>query len=163
MATILATQLPYYKTTNGLGGAITSNKLTSAKLGDLFPHTTSDEARDGKTEYACIYIKNEHASELAQLVRNFIVSNTPSAGTVISIGAGTSAVNGVEQAISDINTAPSGVSFSTANGLANAINRPNLPAGQHMAIWVRKVTSPGTAGVSVDNAVIETRVDYVPD
>lgn len=158
----MAAVIQYYKSAKAgsLGGAITVNEVTNALLGDIFGNTTSEEAVAGKTEYACIYIKNTGDS-LAEVVKEWILSNTPSADTADAIGVGTSGVNGVEQEVANKNTAPVGVTFSAAANEAACLNFPNLAAAQFHALWIRRITQPNASAIAIDNTVLRNKVDTI--
>ena len=66
-------------------------------------------------------------------------------GITCAVGAGTSAINGTEQTIANAETAPSGVSFSTATTRQTGVALGNIPAGQHKAFWIRRVVGAATA------------------
>jgi len=152
-------KIKYFKTLNGLGGAKLASELTSALLSELFAQTPSAEADAGKTEYACIYVQNTHATAVATTVKQWLLSNTPSPSTVDSIGLGTSGVDGEEQAIANKNTAPAGVAFSLAANEASCLNLPDLAGTKFHALWFKRVTSAGAAGINVDNSVLRTKAD----
>ena len=128
-------------------------------MADIFANTSSEEAASGKTEYAAFMFKTHNGSDTGTAVKVWLLSNTPSADTVDTIGIGTSGVDGVEQTISDKNTAPAGVSFETAIDEANCLNLPDLEWGNFHAIWVKRVTSGAASAIGVDNSVIRTKMD----
>lgn len=150
--------IKHYKAASNLGGAISANEVVTASLGELFTNTTSQEAIDGKTEYVCIYIKNTGDS-LAEVVKQWILSNTPSTDTEDAIGLGSSGVNGVEQEIANKNAAPVGVAFSAAANEAACLNFPDLDIGKFHALWIKRVTQPNASSIAVDNSVFRTKVD----
>ncbi len=152
--------IKYLKTANNLGGPVTENELLSASFGALLDNTKSAEAAAGKTEYACIYIKNTGDS-LAEVVKQWLLSNTPSEDTEDSIGVGASGVNGEEQVVADKNTAPVGVVFGLASTEAGCLNYPDLNPGDFHALWLRRVTSPNAAPIALDNSVFRTKVDTI--
>lgn len=142
-----------------LGGVKSSTSVTSASTNNLFDQASSAETTDGDIEYRCVYIHNNHGTLTAQNVRIWISSNTPSAGTSIAIGLGTAAVNGEEQTVANESTAPSGVTFSEPSSEGAALTPANLPAGQHIALWVRRTINAGTSAFTDDAATIELKVD----
>ena len=118
------------------GGGIITNKL--------FDDVSIAEATAGDIEYRCFYILNTHSSLTASSVKVWIPTNTP-AQDEIDIALGSSAVNGTEQTIANEDTAPTSVSFVVANSEATAINCGTLPAGQHRAIWLRRIVPSAAA------------------
>lgn len=153
---LLDTDLQYYKSTatNSLGGAITATVVTTSLKHDLFDVVSAAEMQTGDTEYRCIYVKNISSRSVLANSKVWINSNTPSSSSVIGIGLGTSAVDGTEQTIGTEGTAPSGVSFQDTVGIANALAIGTLNAGQHKAVWVRRVISVGASGYPNDTFTI---------
>lgn len=80
----------------------------------------------------------------------WFTANSSNGTVAITMGLGTSAVNGTEQTISDESTTPSGVSFSSPASKAAGLPLGNLPAGQWKAVWLKRVVS---ASATVDDAV----------
>lgn len=124
-----------------LGGA-KSSTVVPATVTNHFDAVSGAEAIAGDVEYRCLYLHNAHASLTLQGATVTVASDTPEASTTISVGVGTSAVNGTEQTVADENTAPSGVTFGTVATLGD------IPAGQHRAVWVRRTVTAGAAAVT---------------
>lgn len=149
---IVSTDIKTYKTTNGLGGAITGTESVSAVSGNVFDTFSGAETAAGGVFYACIYVKNTHGSLTAQALEAFIESETAHSGVNVSIAKGSSAVNGTEQTIANENTAPAGVTFADTDTTSSgeAVADPSLvigdiPFGEHQAIWVRVSIDAATA------------------
>ena len=138
---VTPSDLKLFKTSNNLGGAITATQASGGNVYDAF---TGDETAAGTTEYACVYVQNDSA-QTAFSVGVYVNSETSHAGANAAIGLGSSAVNGTEQTVANKNAAPAGVSFSEANGDANALSIGDIPAGHHKAVWIRMVIGAGTA------------------
>jgi hypothetical protein len=83
---------------------------------------------------------------------------TPSGDTSAEIGLGSSAVNGTEQTVANESTAPGSVTFSTAAGEGNALTIGDIPAGQHKAIWVKRIVS-AAAAYNADSVVVKVQSD----
>jgi hypothetical protein len=115
---------------------------------------SSAESSAGDTEYRCIYVKNTHASLTLQSAKVWIQTQTPSADTSVEIGLGTSAVNGTEQTVANENTAPSGVTFSTAANEGAALSIGNIPNGQHKAIWIKRIVGSSATAANDDSYVL---------
>jgi hypothetical protein len=142
-----------------LGGAKSSTEVATNVAANLFDHVSGTESAAGDTEYRCIYYHNAHGSLTAQSAKVYITSNTTSTGDALAIGVGTAAINGTEQTIANESAAPSAVSFSAPADYATGLALGNIPAGQHIAIWVRRIVDAG-AGAKTDNvATIEVGVD----
>ena len=159
---LATTDIKTFKTTNGLGGAITATESVSGVSGNLFDTFTGAETAVGGVFYHCEYIKNTHGTLTAQSLVAFIESESSHAGVNVSMGLGTSAVNGTEQTIANETTAPSGVDFSadtdtTTAGESTAdpsLTVGDIPPGEHKAIWFRVTIDAATAaktGYQVNN------------
>lgn len=141
-----------------LGGAASTSTQASASL---FDNVDSAEALAGDTEYRCVYVKNNHGSLTAQSVKIWITANTPSSDTDITIGLGTSAVSGTEQTVANENTAPTGVTFSSAATEGAALAIGDLTPGQTKAAWFKRVVTAGAVAAS-DSANIRVKCDTLP-
>lgn len=142
-----------------LGGAISTTQITDATVANLFDNVSGAEAAAGDTEYRCLYVKNNHGSLTLQGAKVWIETNTPSGDTSAEIGLGSSAVNGTEQTVANEGTAPGSVTFSTAAGEGNALTIGDIPAGQHKAIWVKRIVGAGAAAYNADSVVIKVQGD----
>jgi hypothetical protein len=135
-----------------IGGAKSSNAVPAA----MFDDVNSTESAAGDTEYRCFYVHNNHGSLALQNAVVWLTANTT--GNRISIGIGSSALNGTEQTVADEGTAPSGVSFTQPATKGAGISLGSIPAGQHRAVWVRRVIAAAT-GASNDTYNIRVEGD----
>lgn len=137
-----------------IGGVKSSNDASS----NLLDAVSSAEAAAGDTNYRCFYVHNNHGSLALENAKIWIVANTPSAQTQLAIGLGTSAINGTEQTVANEATAPTSVTFSEPASEGAALSIGNIPAGQHKAVWVRRVVDAGAAA-SADTATLRVKGD----
>ena len=144
---------------SSLGGAISSTELVDNTLNNLFDNVSGAESEAGDVEYRCVYIRNDNASLTMQNAVAWIQTNTPSAGSTIDIGLGTSAINGTEQTVANESTAPSGVTFSAAATEGAAIALGNIPFGQHRSFWIRRTISAGASAYNNDSATIRVKCE----
>src|SRR6476469_3186388 len=91
-----------------IGGAISST-LAPAQL---YTDITAAQANSGVTLYRGIYIKNTHATLSTTAVRVYLLINTPSPDTDISIGLSAQGLSTTMTAVANETTAPSSVTFS---------------------------------------------------
>ncbi|MCQ9378810.1 hypothetical protein [Methyloversatilis sp. XJ19-49] len=140
-------------------GGIKSSTEIGTGLHNLFDVVGSAETTAGDTEYRCFYAHNGHGSLTLENAVVFIQSNTPSGDTSVEIGVGAAAVNGTETAVADESTAPAGVTFFAAANLGAALSLGNLPAGQHRAVWVKRIVGAGAAAYTDDQATIRIQGD----
>lgn len=151
------TDIKLLASTNGLGGAITATELTSNSLHNLFDAVSGAEASAGDTEYRAFYIKNDHATLTWQNVKVWIQSNTTSTDDTLTIGLDLAGVisSGAGDSIADESTAPDpAVTFSTADGVGNALTIGDMAAGSYILIWVKRVVSSSAAAVSANAATL---------
>ena len=143
-----------------LGGAMSSNQLSGTAMNNLFDNVTPDEASAGDTEYRAIDVYNS-GDEEAQSVEMYMSTETSSADSQLDmgIGAGGTPHDGSDQGdtVADESTAPSGVSF-THNTSASKLSLPNIPAGQAVRMWIRRVVSVGAGNTNNDQGTLA--VDY---
>lgn len=142
-----------------LGGAISANAIVDAALHNLFDIVDGDEAAAGDSEYRCLYIKNNHATLSMLSTSLFVLTESPSADSDELIALGSSAIGGVEQTVADESTAPSGVAFAQANGLANALVMGDIPAGSWKAFWIRRDILAAASAVNNDSSVFQVKFD----
>ena len=160
---IVATDLKFYLSGGSsnpdpllsLGGAISSVQASSNLLDDI----STAESASGDTEYRAIFVKNTNSTDTAYSVKVWIASNTPSAATEIRIGLAGEGVANTIETIGNESTAPSGASFSTADGESNALTIGNLTAGQAHGVWIRRTVSTTSTPFSNDGATIRVRAN----
>ena len=140
-------------------GGVKSSTSVGAGLHNLFDIVSSAEASTGDTEYRCVYIHNNHGTLTMQTSKIWIATNTPSTDTSIEIGLGSSAVNGTEQTVANENTAPTGVTFSAPASSGAALSIGDIPAGQHKAVWIKRIVNAGAAAYNNDGATITVSCD----
>lgn len=142
-----------------LGGAKSSTQVTDNTLNNLFDDVSGAESLAGDTEYRCVYIHNAHASLTMQNVKVYIQSNTSSVDDTWEIGLGSAALNSTEQTIVDEQTAPTSVTFSAPTTYAAGLAPPDIPFGQHKAIWYKRIVSPAAAANNNDTITINIDCD----
>lgn len=139
-----------------LGGAISTTEIDDVTtLHNLFDKVTSDETTAGATEYRCFYVKNTNGSITWETVVAWIQTQTPSADTSLEFALGSSTVNGTEQTVANETTAPTGVSFGTQSTKGTGQSIGDIPAGQHKAVWVKRIVNAGASAYNNDGATIQ--------
>lgn len=151
---VLPGDIKIFKSTNGLGGAITNDEIASSVLHNVFDIVNKDESQTGDIEYRCIYVKNTNSSSTFRGVQAYLASQTASQTTSIAFGLGSAAVGGTEQSITDESTAPIGISFNESVGAINSELIGDIPAGSYKAIWLRRTVQANTTSASNDSATI---------
>ena len=139
--TISASNLQLLKSESGIGGAISDTQVEGFNLFGIF---NGDETRDGHTEYACVYAKN-NSNQTAFNMRLFVENETPHQGANYSIALGTAVIDATEPATANDTTAPANVSFVEADLIGNALEIGDLEAGEFKSIWVRLAVEADTS------------------
>lgn len=142
-----------------LGGAISSTQIVDATLHNLFDVVSSAEASAGDTEYRCMYVKNAHGSLTLQNAVVWIQTQTPSGDTSVEIALAGEGVNGTAETVADESTAPVGETFSAPATEGAGLAIGDIPAGQHQAIWVKRIVSAAASAYSNDSVVIRVKGD----
>jgi hypothetical protein len=159
---IVAAELKYYESTfvgsggvGSLGGAITVTEIPDNTLHNIFDVVESAEAVAGALNYRCIYVKNTNATLTLANPLLYIQTASSYAKNSLGIALGTSAINGIEQTVADELSAPIGPIFNTTPGVpAGESFSGDLPAGEHMAIWLlRTVQADSTAQSDISAAI----------
>jgi len=140
-----------------LGGVISSTEIVDDSLNNLFAAAGAAEALAGSTKYRAFFVKNNHATLTLVGSVVYISSNTPSADTEVKIAIADEAV-GVStiETIANEDTAPSGPSFVTADGVVNAVTIGDMAPGEVKGIWVEWVVGTDTTAVN-DEMTIAVR------
>ena len=141
-----------------IGGAMSSVEATGSTL---FDTVSSAEAAAGDTEYRCVYIYNNGATE-ATSISLWIYAQTPSADTTIAIALGGEGEGGTAETPANENTAPSGETFSSPSSAGAGLSVGNLANGERYPIWIRRTVSAAAAGVSSDTFTLRCTYDYIP-
>lgn len=155
---IAANEIEFYKSTGGLGGAITGDVISSGTIENLFDNVTSAEATAGDIEYRCFYVKNSNAADTLTLGEIFINTNTPSADSDVSIALDPAGVNGDAVTIANESAIPDGPVFSQPL-TGSALSLGSLGPSHYYPIWVRRNISVGAAAINNDNVQLTVRGD----
>lgn len=126
----------------------------------LFDDITKDESFAGDTEYRCFYVWNDHASD-ALIECAAYVASQPNGNDSVEIGLDPGGVNdGTTPAVTvaDESTAPSGVTFSSPSDSGTALSIGDLPAGQGIAIWVKR-TVPNRTLTSTQSDKLQIAIE----
>lgn len=155
-----------YRLSGGAGNASPAASLGGAKSStaagsNLFDDVSSAEAASGDTEYRCFYVHNGHGTLTYLGSKIWIQTNTPSADTTVEIGLGSSGLNATEQTVANENTAPTSVTFSAPSNFAGGLTMGDIPAGQHYAIWVKRIVNAAAASAA-DSFTIRVQGDTNP-
>jgi len=135
-----------------LGGVISSVVVVDDSINNLFAAAAAAEAESGSVKYRAIFIKNTHATLTLTTPKVYIDTNTPSADTEVQIALADETGSPIET-IGDEDTAPSGPSFSTADGYANGLSLGSLAPGETKGVWVKWTLGVNTVAVS-DEVII---------
>ena len=112
-------------------------------LHDLFGPITGLQNIDSAVDYRCLFIHNNNGTLTLSNILLWI-SGLTVGGATIQIGADTTPASGINTStpqalqVVDINTAPTGVSFSAPITEATGISLGNLLPGQCIAFWIKR-------------------------
>lgn len=140
-----------------LGGAVSSTEIVDDTLHNLFDEVSGAEHLVGSTEYRALFVKNDSA-ETAYNVKVFIDSNTTGVDSSLEIGK-EATIGSPKQTIANETTAPTDITFSTADGVGNAIVLGDMTAGTYYMVWLKRIISAGETPQANDTAVIKFYVD----
>lgn len=171
MSLISDANLHYYLSGGGgnadpaasLGGAISATRIIGS-LNNLFDDVTSDESGAGDVEYRCIYFKNVDANPMGLIdAKLWIDAQTTSPGTSISIALGSSSLNGVEPAVGDESTPPTGPVFTAPDSKLAGLTMPTpIVENDHQALWIRRTVSAGCVASASDACSVAVEGDSIP-
>lgn len=132
-----------------LGGVISSTEIVDNTINNLFAYAPASESEAGSAKYRAFFIKNTHATLTAIDVKIYISSNTPSADTEVKIALADEAVgtDTIETIVNE-DTAPSGPTFVTADGIGNALTVGDVAPGEMKGIWVKWTITAGATSVN---------------
>jgi hypothetical protein len=146
-----------------LGDQLSTTEITTATLNNLFDDISAAEASAGRTEYRCIFVHQDHATDTAFSVQVSIQSDTAGGSTytlaldnIGVVAEGSASAQALT--IANETTAPSGGAGVGAFGtgpLTIGTMGPNTCA----AVWVRRVTAASTAATVTDNATIRVAAE----
>jgi len=110
----------------------------------MYDDIDKSEAIAGDIEYRCFYVKNLSATDTLNNAVVFM-NILPSSPVIMSIGLDPVGLDGTATTITDENTAPTGVTFSTtAVSAATGLSLGAIPAGSFYAVWLKREV-PATA------------------
>lgn len=138
---IQSSELQLLKALTKIGGDVSTFPAEGAN--NLFAVFSGAESAAGRTEYACVFVRNTSA-QTAFNVEVYISSEDTHELVEASLGLGTSGVDIAETSTADEVTAPTGVTFVAADGVAESIAIGDLTAGQYKSLWVELVVPTGT-------------------
>lgn len=138
-----------------LGDQVSTTAITTATIGNLFDDVSAAEASAGDTEYRCVFVKNNHATDTAIGVKVDIQSQVALGASIetaldnIAISAKGSA-SAQAAVIASEGTAPSGVgTFGTTQ-----LTIGDMGPGTVKGVWIKRVVSASTAALASDGATI---------
>lgn len=148
--------LKYYHTGGGSSTSVLGGLISSAEVAEveerIFPNLTQQQATDGKTQYACICIKNT-GSNLAnvQVYFSSLVSESD-----IRLAKGSTGKNSTtEPTIADQDTAPTGdLVWMQPVFDYEAVMIGNLDTDEFFHIWFRRETLANTPGNEQDYFIV---------
>lgn len=130
VVSIVVANLP---TVNSQAGLVVTRPFEN-----LLDSTSETEARQGSSNYRCIYLKNPGAAAINLAIYFF---KAPTSGQGASIGFDPAGAGGVAQVIANEGASPAGVNFSVPRYPSEALTTA-LAAGQAIALWIKRLVLP---------------------
>ena len=136
-----------------LGGFISTTEVPDGDITNVLPDLTGPENAALNTDYACLFVHNNHATLTYKNARVWISADV-AGGAVPAIAADPTMLSDVDAAtdqavtIANKNTVPAGVGpFTEPLTAAEAIPLGDIGPGMCAAFWVRRIaTNSGTMG-----------------
>jgi hypothetical protein len=148
-----------------LGGPlkIPNTEITGSLLHELWDRVNETQATSGSTEFRCFYLKNDNDTNSLKNPILVIKNQAKSPNILISIGWGTSVVNGNnEQTIGTEFTFPTNVQFKDGDvPNKGAILGRDIPPNGTKAVWVKRTVFFGAAPHEDDGYEIRLYTDNV--
>lgn len=126
-----------------LGGYVSTTEIVSDSLHNLFDFVSGDDNLNMVSDYRCLFIHNNNATDTFLNVKAFIFDQAAD-GADAFMGVDPTAASAVDstsaqaEVIVDETTAPSGVSFSQPSDYASGLSLGDIGPGQVKAIWFRR-------------------------
>jgi hypothetical protein len=141
-----------------LGKYISTTQVSGTALNNLFDDVTGQENFDSDVEYRCVFVHNNHATLALQNAVVYVSSQVSGgAAAAIAVDSVASSVLGSSSAqaleVTDENTAPAAISFSTPTTRGTGLSLGNIAAGSVKAFWVRR-TAANTAALDNDGVTL---------
>jgi hypothetical protein len=143
-----------------LGDQISTTQAVTAALWD---DVSSAEASAGDTEYRCIFVHNNHATDSALNVQVSVQAEVALGASITialdNIGVtAKGAATAQALAIANESTAPSGGAGITAFG-AGPLTIGTIPAGSCAGVWIKRTVSASTAALTGDGFTLRVSFD----
>ena len=144
-----------------LGGNVSSQKVNSDILNNLFRRITDSEASSGITLYRCLAVKNTDTTDEARNVTVYMVYDTKSNDSLALYSKAQAGRNTVETPIVDEFTPPTGsnINFIAALNRSGGINLGDLDINEYRCMWLRYTVQPGATPFPNDEFKIRIEVD----
>ncbi|RLG01218.1 hypothetical protein DRN58_02220 [Thermococci archaeon] len=143
-----------------LGGVMSGTEVSSSPMNNLFDNVSPAEASSGDTEYRAIDIYNS-GDTTATEVAIYMSTETSSPDTQIDLGydsAGAHASDWNGPSITDEGDTPAdsgGGNISFAHHTSgNKLTLPDIPAGQAVRVWLKRIVSAGAGNTSSDQGTL---------
>jgi len=155
---ISPSDIVFYESTSGLGGAKTGSAITSAQLHNLFDVVTGAESTAGDIEYRCFYVENTNATDTLTTSGIYIQTNTPSTDTNVEIGLDPAGNGGTAVTIANESTSPAGVTFNEP-GSGSPLSLGDLAPGEFYAVWVKRTVDSAAGAFNNDSVILRVTGD----
>lgn len=150
---IISTDIQFWTSAgSGLGG---SPGAIIPSPASVFDSVTHPEAQAGDIEYRAVYLVNTHTVRSLSGTVLWIESQTTSLTTDIAIGIAPEPAGSDVTAITNEQTPPTGVSFTSPPSQGSGLAVGTLGPGQGRGVWLRWTVLPGTDELPADSCTLE--------
>ena len=148
MSQVKDTDIKYFQSSRYLGGPKTNLPVPIGVLNNIFSAVNPNQALQGITEYACLYVMNVNVLETIFDLEAVITSQSTTSTARISLAVGPTGVGSTEEVIPDSFTEPANMVWESGVGALVALG--DLKKSEHIAIWLRRTILPDTEATKVE-------------
>lgn len=156
MSQVLASEIKFYKSdsADSDGGDISANEIADETLNNVFDNVSGDDAAVGIVAYKKIFIKNTNSVEALDALKVWIEQLTDSEDDEIDISTC--------DTLTGSDATGDGQSYVRPNSAVHAdvLDYGSVPAGDYVALWLRRTVDGGAAEYSQNSAIIGMATTY---
>jgi hypothetical protein len=153
---VLQTDLKlYHCLLPGKGGGIdTANKVDITNLkNNIFGPVTAKESEAGFTDYRCIFLKNESATNTLKDAHVYLEATPDNTQIHIFLGAANLG-NVQEPTITNFTDIPAGIAFQRAEDVNHAVNLGDIASNSSQGFWLKRTVDPGAKADDLNSFII---------
>jgi hypothetical protein len=139
----------------GKGGGIdTANEVDTTNLkNNIFSPVTAKESEAGFTDYRCIFLKNESATNTLKDAHVYLEAAPANTQIHIFLGAANLG-NAQEPTIATFTEIPAGIAFQRAEDVDHAVNLGDIVINSAQGFWLKRTIEPGATADDLNSFII---------